>query len=483
MATTDANAPNAHAAAPGSSEDLFTFWPRHNAAIYQALADRHTHVEIPGATKRAPSSVRPDETAGDGTEAVGLDVSGDGASGAAVPMVTPKGEDPLESRMILNLGPQHPATHGALRCVIQLDGESIEKCLVDIGYLHRGIEKLAEVKTYQEFMPYTDRMDYMSPYSNNVAWCLAVEKLAGIEAPERAQWLRTIGCELARISSHLLWAGTMVMDAGALSVFLWTFKYREEIYSIFDEIAGARFTVSHSRIGGLAFDFSPAALSMIASFCDEFEQQIADWKKLLNRNRIWIDRNEGVGVLSREEVIEQGYTGPTLRASGVPHDLRIFEPYLVYDQVDFDIPMRTEGDSLARYFVRIEEMEQSVKIIRQCLQKLPAGPIRVDNAKAAYASKDEVYYSMEGMIHDFMMTDTGVAPPKGAEAYHAIESPKGELGFHLVSDGTGSPWRVKIVTGSFKNLQGLETMMEGAQVADTVVLIGSIDPVIGDSDK
>ena len=481
MAVTDQNTPNAHAAAPGTSEDLFTFWPRHNAALYQALADRHTHVEIPGATKRAPSSVRPDEPEGD--EAEGLDVTGDGAGGSAVPMVAGRGEDPLESRMILNLGPQHPATHGALRCVIQLDGESIEKCLVDIGYLHRGIEKLAEVKTYQEFMPYTDRMDYMSPYSNNVAWCLAVEKLAGIEVPERAQWLRTIGCELARISSHLLWAGTMVMDAGALSVFLWTFKYREEIYSIFDEVAGARFTVSHSRIGGLAFDFSPAALSMIESFCDEFEQQIADWKKLLNRNRIWIDRNEGVGVLSREEVVEQGYTGPTLRASGVPHDIRIFEPYLVYDRVDFDIPMRTEGDSLARYFVRIEEMEESVKIIRQCLQKLPAGPVRVDNAKATYASKDEVYYSMEGMIHDFMMTDTGVAPPKGAEAYHAIESPKGELGFHLVSDGTGSPWRVKAVTGSFKNLQGLETMMEGAQVADTVVLIGSIDPVIGDSDK
>ncbi len=398
-------------------------------------------------------------------------------------MVAGAGDDPLESRMILNLGPQHPATHGALRVVCQLDGETIEKCLVDVGYLHRGIEKLAEVKTYQEFMPYTDRMDYMSPYSNNVAWCLAVEKLAGIEAPERATWLRTIGCELARISSHLLWAGTMVMDAGALSVFLWTFKYREEIYSIFDEVAGARFTVSHSRIGGLAFDFSDAALSMIRSFCDEFEQQIADWKKLLNRNRIWIDRNEGVGVLSREEVVRQGYTGPTLRASGVAHDIRLFEPYLVYDQIDFDIPMRTEGDSLARYFVRVEEMEQSVKIIRQCLERLPAGPVRVDNAKAAYASKDEVYYSMEGMIHDFMMTDTGVAPPKGAEAYHAIESPKGELGFHLVSDGTGSPWRVKAITGSFKNIQGLETMMEGAMVADTVVLIGSIDPVIGDSDK
>ena len=451
------NAGGLPAAAPGTDENVFTFWPRHNAAIYQALADRHTQVETNAAAARG----------GDGADYTDAAHS----------------RDPLESSMVLNLGPQHPATHGALRVVCQLDGETIEKCLLDVGYLHRGIEKLAEVKTYQEFMPYTDRMDYMSPYSNNVAWCLAVEKLAGIEVPERAQWLRTIGCELARISAHLLWAGTMVMDAGALSVFLWTFKYREEIYSIFDEVAGARFTVSHSRIGGLAFDFSPTSLAMIAKFCDDFEVQVSDWKKLLNRNRIWVDRNLGVGTLSAEEAIARGYTGPTLRASGVAHDIRLFEPYLVYDKVDFDIPMRTEGDSLARYYVRVEEMEQSVKIIRQCLQKLPSGPIRVDNAKAAYASKDEVYYSMEGMIHDFMMTDTGVAPPKGAEVYSAIESPKGELGFFLVSDGTGSPWRVKINTGSFSNLQGLETMMEGAMVADTVVLIGSIDPVIGDSDK
>lgn len=447
-------------AAPGTSEDLFSFWPRHNAALYRALADRHTFVE---------------RTAGGDGSGVAPSLTGQAVLGG--------GADPLESQMVLNLGPQHPATHGALRCVIQLDGESIEKCLLDVGYLHRGIEKLAEVKTYQEFMPYTDRMDYMSPYSNNVAWCLAVEKLAGIEVPERAQWLRTIGCELARISAHLLWAGTMVMDAGALSVFLWTFKYREEIYSIFDEVAGARFTVSHSRIGGLAFDFSDTALAMIRRFCDDFEPALAGWRKILDRNRIWVERNVGVGTVSREEVIAKGYTGPTLRASGVPHDIRIFEPYLVYDRVDFDIPMRTEGDSFARYFVRTEEMAESVKIIRQCLDRLPAGPVRVDNAKAAYPSKNEVYYSMEGMIHDFMMTDTGVAPPKGAECYAAIESPKGELGFFLVSDGTGSPYRVKINTGSFSNLQGLETMMEGAMVADTVVLIGSIDPVIGDSDK
>ena len=435
------------AGAPGTNQDLFTFWPRHNAAIYQALADRHTQAEMAG--------------------------GGDGAAGT----------DPLESSMILNLGPQHPATHGVLRVVCQLDGETIDKCLLDIGYLHRGIEKLAEVKTYLEFLPYTDRTDYLSPYSNNVGWCLAVEKLAGIEVPERAQWLRTISCELARISSHLLWAGTMVMDAGALSVFLWTFKYREEIHDIFDHVAGQRVMVSHSRFGGLAFDFSPTAIRMIRRFCDQFVGELADWKKLLNRNRIWIDRNVGVGVLSAEEAVRLGCSGPTLRGSGVEYDVRLFEPYLKYEEVDFDIPMRTEGDSLSRYFVRIEEMEQSVRIIQQCLEKLPEGPVRIDNAKASYPSKDEVYYSMEGMIHDFIMTDNGVAPPRGVESYSAIEAPKGELGFFLASDGTGSPWRVKINSPSFANLQALETMMEGAMLADTVILIGSIDPVMGDSDK
>ena len=428
------------AARPDDAEQIFTFWPRHNAALYKALEDKHVHVEI-------------DEA------------------------------DPLESRMVLNLGPQHPATHGVLRVVCRLDGETIESCLLDIGYLHRGIEKLAEVKTYQEFMPYTDRTDYLQPYANNVAWCLAVEKLAGIEAPERAQWIRTMMCELARIQAHLLWIGTMVMDAGALSVFLWTFKYREEIYNIMDVVAGARFTVSHSRIGGLASDVGPDGLAAIKQFVDDFDEQLKDWKKLLNRNRIWIDRNIGIGVLTAEEVVELGFTGPNLRGSGVAYDVRLFEPYLKYDAVEFDVPMRTEGDSLARYFVRVEEMEQSSRIIRQCLDRLPDGPIRVDNAKAAYASKDEVYYSMEGMIHDFMYTDTGVAPPKGAECYHAIEGAKGELGFHLVSDGTGAPWRVKINSPSFKNLQGLEYLMDGAMMADTVVLIGSVDPVMGDADK
>lgn len=428
-------------------QNVFAFWPRHNEAVRQRVESKDAWLDTVRSTSRETS------------------------------------DDVLENRMTLNIGPQHPATHGVLRCVVQLDGETIEKCVLDIGYLHRGVEKLAESKTYQEFMPYTDRMDYLSPYANNVAWCMAVEKLANIEVPDRAQWIRMIMCELARISSHMLWLGVGLMDAGAVSVFLWTFQGREDLYAIFDEVSGARFTVSHSRIGGLATDLSPRAIEMIRDFVARYEAVIRGWQKLLNRNRIWIERNRNVGTVSADEAIALGLTGPNLRGSGVPFDIRIFEPYLKYDQVDFVIPLRDEGDCLARYHVRVEEMLESLSIIRQCLDKLPDGPIRLDDAKKAYPSKHETYYSMEGMIHTFMYTETGVAPPNGASAYHAIESPKGELGFHLESDGTGQPWRARINAPSFTNLQGLESMMEGHPVADVVVLIGSIDPVMGEADK
>ena len=426
--------------------ETLKFWPRHNEALYKRLETKHSWLET----------------------------SGDGAP-----------VDPLEHEMVLNIGPQHPATHGVLRCVVKLDGETIERSVLDIGYLHRGIEKIAENKTYQEFMPYTDRMDYLSPYSNNVAWCLAVEKLAGIEVPERAQWIRMIMSEMARISSHLIWMGVGLMDAGAVSVFLWTWQFREDIYSIFDEVAGARLTVSHSRIGGVATDLNETGINMITDFVSTFPDAIASWEKLLNRNRIWIDRNVGIGQLSAEQVVAMGMTGPNLRGSGVAHDMRRFEPYLKYDEVDFIIPFRTEGDALARYLVRLDEMKESVKIIRQCLEKLKTvkGPVRTDDAKRSYPNKDEVYYSMEGLIHDFMYTDTGVAPPKGAAVYHAIEAPKGELGFYLQSDGTGNPWRAKMNSPSFTNLQGLETMLEGAHMGDMVILIGTIDPVLGEADK
>ncbi|MDA0379475.1 MAG: NADH dehydrogenase (quinone) subunit D [Bacteroidetes bacterium] len=426
--------------------ETLKFWPRHNEALYRRLESKHSWLEH----------------------------SGDGAP-----------VDPLENQMVLNIGPQHPATHGVLRCVVQLDGETIQKCVLDIGYLHRGVEKIAENKTYQEFMPYTDRMDYLSPYSNNVAWCLAVEKLAAIEVPERAQWIRMMMSELARISSHLLWMGVGLMDAGAVSVFLWAFQFREDIYTIFDEVTGARLTVSHARIGGVATDLNDTGINLITDFVQRLPAAITGWENLLNRNRIWIDRNVGIGVMTGEEVVARGMTGPNLRGSGVAYDIRHFEPYLKYNEVDFNIPIRTEGDALARYFVRLDEMKESIKIIRQCLEKLKTvkGPVRTDDAKRAYPNKDEVYYSMEGLIHDFMYTDTGVAPPKGAAVYHAIEAPKGELGFYLESDGTGNPWRAKMNSPSFTNLQGLEEMMVGAHMGDMVILIGTVDPVLGEADK
>lgn len=417
-----------------------TFFPKHQEALYRRLEDKHTSVEV--------------------------------------------GEyDPLGTEMTLNLGPQHPATHGVLRCALKLDGELIRKCVLDIGYLHRGIEKIAENKTYQEFMPYTDRMDYLSPYSNNVSWCLAVEKLCGIEVPPRAQYIRTMACELARISAHLLWMGTMVMDAGAISVFMWTFRERENLYDIFDKMFGVRFTVSHSRIGGLQFDVTDESFDRVRKFIKNLRKELAGWKKLLSKNAIFIRRVDGVGYISKEDAIAYGLSGPALRGSGVPYDLRAFEPYLVYDELDWDIVTRSEGDCWARFLVRVDEMEIACNLVEQCLDKMPRGDIRVDDAKQTYASKNEVYYSMEGLIHDFMMTDVGVVPPEGAEVYHGIEAPKGELGFHIISDGTGSPWRVKMNSPSMTNLQGLEKIMEGAMVADTVVLIGSIDPVMGEADK
>jgi NADH-quinone oxidoreductase subunit D len=392
-------------------------------------------------------------------------------------------DDPLSTRMILNMGPQHPATHGVLRVLTELKGERITRNKLDIGYLHRGVEKIAENKTYQEFMPYTDRMDYLSPYSNNVALCTAVEKIANIEVPDRAQYIRMIGCELARISSHLLWLGTMVMDAGAISFFIWTFREREKIYDIFDDFAGHRFTVSHSRIGGVASDLTPKAFEKINTFIKEFPNEIRDWNKLLNKNRIFVDRNMNVGTITYDDAIKIGLTGANIRATGIAYDIRKFEPYLKYAEMDFEVPTRLEGDNLARYYVRMEELTQSVSIIEQCLAKMKPGPIRVDDAKKTYPSKDEVYYSMEGLIHDFMMTDTGVCPPPGVESYHAIEAPKGELGYYIQSDGTGHPWRLKVKAPSFSNLQALEKILDGQMLADTVVVIGGIDPVMGEADK
>ena len=391
-------------------------------------------------------------------------------------------DDALENEMVLNMGPQHPATHGVLRLVLRLDGETVIACVPDLGYLHRGYEKLAENMSYYEFIPHTDRLDYISPMANNVGWVLAVEKLAGIEAPPRAQYIRMMIAELARITSHLVAVGSFAMDVGALTVFLWTLREREKVLDIWDILCGARFTNSYTRIGGVANDAQPEALAKVKWFIDQFEDNLAECEKLINTNRIFIERVDGVGVISKEEALDLGFTGPNIRASGVAYDLRRVQPYLKYNEIDFDIPVYTEGDSLARYFVRLDEMRESTKIVRQVLDKMPQGEVLLNQPKKVLPHKTEIYTKMEGLIHDFMIVNFGINPPPG-EIYHAIEGSKGELGFYLVSKGEGHPWKCKIRSPSFNNIQVLPRLLVGQMISDVVAIIGSIDPIMGEADK
>ena len=391
-------------------------------------------------------------------------------------------DDPLENEMVLNMGPQHPATHGVLRLLIKLDGETVLASVPELGYLHRGYEKLAENCSFHEFIPHTDRLDYLSPLSNNVAYVLAVEKLIGIEAPPRAQYIRTLICELARISSHLMFLGSLAMDVGALTVWMWSFREREKLYDIFEKIAGARFTTSYARIGGLAQDITSDTLSIIRSFIDDLPGKVLECEKLLNTNRIFVGRVDGIGVISKERAIDLGLTGPCLRACGFEHDLRRANPYLIYNDLDFSIPIYEGGDCLARYYVRMAEIKESIKIVKQVLEKMPAGEVKAGLPKQVLPKKERVYKKMEELIHDFMLINFGVNPPVG-EVYHAVEAPKGELGFYIYSNGKGQPWRMKIRSPSFVNLQSISTMMKGAMISDVVAIVASLDPVMGEADK
>ncbi len=392
-------------------------------------------------------------------------------------------EGSLDNQLVLNMGPQHPATHGVLQLVVSLDGESVVGTIPVLGYLHRGYEKLAENMTFHEFIPHTDRLDYLSPLANNVGYVLAIEKLLKIEATPRAQWIRTMCCEMARLASHCVWMGTMAMDVGALTVFLWTFTEREKILDILDILTGVRFTTSYTRIGGLALDMSDEVTARLKVFLDQFIPKLEDARALIERNKIFINRCEGVGYISKEDAISLGLTGPNLRATGIANDLRIDDPYLKYREVDFDVPTLTESDVLARYYVRIREMYESVKILRQCMEKIPQGPINSPDAKQVLPDKGEVYSKMEELIHDFMIVNFGNTPEKGAEAYQAIEASKGELGFYAISDGKGYPFRLKIRSPSTVAIGALPTMMKGAMISDIVAIIGSIDPVMGEADK
>lgn len=391
-------------------------------------------------------------------------------------------EDPLENDMVLNMGPQHPATHGVLRVLIRIDGETVVKCVPELGYLHRGYEKLAENLTYHEFIPHTDRLDYLAPLSNNVAITLAIEKAAGISVPERGTWVRMLVCELARVSSHLMAMGATCMDVGALTMLLWTFTEREKLYDIFEKICGARFTTSYSRIGGVANDIDDDVLKMILDWANQYPRELKDFESLVNRNRIFVDRMAGIGYIPTEKAVQLGLTGPCLRGSGIKHDLRKSQPYMFYDQVDFDIITHEDSDCWGRYKVRVDEMKESIKIIHQILDKMPKGPVLANNPQYVLPRKAEIYTKMEELISDFMLINFGVMPEIG-ESYTAIEAPKGELGFYIVSDGTGHPWKMKIRSPSSSNLQSLKFMAEGAMVADIVAIIGSIDPVMGEADK
>jgi NADH-quinone oxidoreductase subunit D len=391
-------------------------------------------------------------------------------------------DDALENSMILNMGPQHPATHGVLRLLVKLDGETVMACVPELGYLHRGYEKIAEGSTYHEFIPHTDRLDYLSPISNNVAYVLAVEKLIGVDVPKRAQYIRVLCCEMARVASHLVAVGSMAMDVGALTVLLWTFREREKLLDIYDVLCGARFTTSYTRIGGLQQDWTGQCTAMLTTFLDEFAADLDEVSRLLSHNRIFIDRCENVGYISREDCIATGMTGPILRASGVPRDLRRDNPYLVYPELDFNVITLTESDSLARFYVRYNEMIESARILRQALQKMPAGPFNANQAKKVLPKKERTYTRMEELIQDFMLINMGIDPPVG-EVYQGIESSKGELGFYIVSDGTGHPWRMKIRSPSMVNISAIPIMCKGAMISDIVAIIGSIDPVMGEADK
>jgi NADH-quinone oxidoreductase subunit D len=390
-------------------------------------------------------------------------------------------DDPLENDMVLNMGPQHPATHGVLRVVLRLDGETVINCVPELGYLHRGFEKLAENITYLEFITHTDRLDYLAPMSNNVAIALAIENALGIEAPPRAQWIRTLVAELARISSHLMAMGSTCLDVGAVTMLLWTFTEREKLYDIFELICGARFTTSYTRIGGVAFDIPPEAIQKIKEWAKEFPNELAYFEKLVHRNRIFVNRMAGIGIIEPQKAINLGLTGPVLRGCGIPRDLRRDEPYLVYDQLDFNIITYSDCDAWSRYMVRVDEMKESLKMVMQILDKMPEGEVRLRD-KTVLPRKQNVYTKMEELINDFMLINFGAEPEPG-ETYTAIESPKGELGFYIVSMGKGEPWKLKIRSPSAANLQGLPTMAIGSMIADVVAIIGSIDPIMGEADK
>jgi NADH-quinone oxidoreductase subunit D len=395
----------------------------------------------------------------------------------------PHGSDPVSSQtMVLNMGPQHPSTHGVLRLVIELDGETIVSLAPDIGYLHTGIEKTCEAKFYAQVTPMTDRIDYLCPMTNNTAYALAVEKLLELEVPERAQWLRVLFNELTRIQSHLVWLGTHAMDIGALTVFLYCFREREELLRIFEAVSGQRMMTSYVRVGGVALEVPLGLFAQIRAFLKTFPEKIAEYEGLLNNNPIWQGRLKGVGLLSGEDAIALGVTGPPLRASGVDFDVRRDMPYSSYEKFQFKVPVSNGCDVWARYIVRMDEMRESVKICLQALDGMPEGRIVADAPKIILPDREQMKTQMESLIHHFKIVTEGFQVPAG-EVTSSVEAPHGMMNYYVVSDGTAKPYRVHMRNADFANLQALETMCKGRQIADVVAVIGSIDVVLGAIDR
>ena len=384
--------------------------------------------------------------------------------------------------MTLNMGPQHPSTHGVFRVILEMDGEIVKTAEPEIGYLHTGIEKNCENKRYIHVIPMTDRLDYLNPPGNNLAFCLTTEKLLGVEIPERAQSLRVIMCELARIASHLVWLGTHALDIGAMTVFLYCWREREMVLDLNEEVSGVRMMTSYIRVGGVAKDATRAWLDGIRDFIDYFPAKVDEYELLLTNNPIWMDRTQGIGVLSREEAINWSLSGPALRASGVNWDIRKSHPYSGYEKYSFDVPVYKGGDIYDRYRVRVEEMRQSREIIKQAMEKLPAGDYKTPDNKVSLPPRETLDTSMEALIHHFKLVSEGISVPKG-EAYVPIEGPRGEVGFYIVSDGTNIPYRVKLRAPSFMAIPGMCQMMTGCYIADVVGIIGSIDIVMGEVDR
>jgi NADH-quinone oxidoreductase subunit D len=391
-------------------------------------------------------------------------------------------EGSKDKTMVLNMGPQHPSTHGVLRLVIEIDGETVLKVVPDIGYLHTGIEKTCEAKFYQQVVTLTDRIDYLCPLTNNLAYCLAVEKLLQIEIPDRAQWIRVLLNELTRLNSHLVWLGTHAMDIGALTVFLYCFREREEILRILEAVSGQRMMTSYFRVGGLALEPPLDLFDWIQRFVKSMPERIDEYQNLLTGNPIWMGRLKGVGHLSAEDAIALGVTGPPLRASGVDWDLRRDMPYSSYDKFQFKVPISNDCDVWARYIIRMEEMRESVKICQQALDGMPEGPIKANAPKVVLPDREKMKTEMESLIYHFKIVTEGFTVPAG-QVYQAVESPRGEMGYYVVSDGTAKPFRVHMRNPSFATLQALQKMCEGRLIADVVAVIGSIDIVLGEIDR